>query len=119
MSKIKIYIKLVNGVLEYRDTEQHEGKTIETSVDPGDKIVWKQDDNSGIDAITGITVSNPEFFSKGPKQKDDKWVAVVAESASGEISYTVEYDAKEIVAAKAMTRGSAVDEDNPKIKIKL
>lgn len=117
MGKIKIYIKLLNGALEFRDTEQHEGKTIETSVDPGDKIIWKLEPDSGIAAITGIVVNGAsDFFSKGPRpQKATKWMAKVSEKASGEISYSVQYEAKE---TKVMTMTKDGNNPPPKIIIK-
>lgn len=128
MGKITIYIRLLaDGRLEYRDSEEHEGKTIETSVDPGDKIAWTLDKDSGISDITGMNiVGTPGFFSKGPgKKAPDKWTAKVAKDASGEIAYTIFYakEAKQVTTAKAKLKSSTgtaetlQDADPPKIKI--
>jgi hypothetical protein len=97
MGKIKIYLSLVDGELNYRDSEEHKGQTITTSVDPGDTITWKLDQCSGIKAITNIKVSGEKgFFKDGPEQKDfDSWKAEVSKKAKGEISYTVSYEACE------------------------
>jgi len=97
MGKIKIYLSLVEGELHYRDSEEHKGKTITSSVDPGDKITWKLDQCSGIKAITGIAIAGAkDFFKEGPQQKDfDSWKAEVSKKAKGEISYSVTYEACE------------------------
>ncbi len=126
MGTIKIYIKLINNKLEYRDTEFHHGKNIETEVNPGDKIIWKLDQCSGIKEISDIAIAGDKsFFSKGPKMKDfDSWKAVVADTAKGEISYSVSgvscYD-KATFAVKSVKSGQAEilkDEEPPKLILK-
>jgi hypothetical protein len=94
MGKIKIYLSLREGELYYRDSEEHKGHTIDSSVDPGDSITWKLDQCSGIKAITNITVEGQkDFFKDGPDQKDfDSWKAEVSKKAKGEISYVVEVE---------------------------
>jgi hypothetical protein len=129
MGKITIYIRLLaDGRLEYRDSEEHEGKTIETSVDPGDKITWTLDKDSGISDITGLNiVGTPGFMSKGPSKKaPDKWTAKVAKDATGEIAYYIFYakEATQVKSAKVKlkaageTAGNLKDEDPPIIRIK-
>lgn len=83
MTKVTIYLSLKDGVINYRDSEKHKGKTIETSVDPGDKIIWTLDENSGIEDISGINIKGScKFFAKGPcKKACDKWVAKVNKKA--------------------------------------
>ncbi len=88
MGKIKIYLKLVDGVLQFRDSEQHHGQSIKTAVNPGDSIVWKLDQCSGITDITGINPSAETFFSEKPEKKDfDHWKAVISKKAKGDIYY--------------------------------
>jgi hypothetical protein len=85
MGKIKIYLSLQNGELSYRDTEEHKGETITTTVNGGDSITWKLDQCSGIKDITNITIKGSKgFFSKGPEKKDfDNWKAEVSKKAKG------------------------------------
>jgi hypothetical protein len=94
MGKIKIYLSLLDGELFYRDSEEHKGHSIESSVDPGDSITWKLDQCSGIKAIKGITIEGQkDFFKDGPKQKDfNNWKAKVSKNAKGEISYLIEVE---------------------------
>lgn len=95
MGKINIYIKLADGALEYRDSESQHGKTITTSVDPGDTIIWKLDKCSGISEIKNIQISGASgFFSEGPVKKDfAEWKADVSKKASGQVSYEITYEA--------------------------
>jgi hypothetical protein len=127
MGKISIYIKLVDGKLEYRDCEEHHGKTIETEVNPGDKISWVLDENSGISDLSGINiVGSADFLSKGPSKKaKDKWTAKVARKAAGEIAYNIFYStgSGQINSDKTTLKSGtgfkdAGDEDPPIIKIK-
>jgi hypothetical protein len=94
MGKIKIYLSLQNGELVYRDTEEHKGETITTTVNGGDSITWKLDQCSGIKDITNITIKGAKgFFSKGPEKKDfDNWKAEVGKKAKGEIEYVLEVE---------------------------
>lgn len=124
MGKITIYIKLVDGKLEYRDTEKHEGKTIETEANPGDKIIWTLDKDPGIKDLTGINiVGTPDFFSKGPAKKSNmEWAAKIAKKASGEVSYSIFYAGNAVEASTKLKTATMVenteDEDPPIIKIK-
>lgn len=124
MSKIKIYLSLVDGELNYRDSEEHKGKTITSSVDPGDKITWKLDQCSGIKAITGITIAGAkDFFKEGPQQKDfDSWKAEVSKKAKGEVSYTVTYETCECCSKEAkvtVCSNQVGDTQVPKILVKI
>lgn len=94
MGKIKIYLSLRDGELNYRDSEEHKGQTITTSVDPGDDITWKLDQCSGIKAIKNITIKGEKgFFKDDPERKDfDSWKAEVSKKAKGEISYVVDVE---------------------------
>ena len=89
MGKIKIYIKLVDGVLEYRDSESQHGKSIITSVDPGDTVIWKLDKCSGISEITKVIINeSTNFFSEGPEKIDfDEFKAEVSKHATGRVIY--------------------------------
>jgi len=124
MGKVTIYIKLVDGKLMYRDTEEDKGRTIKTSVDRGDKVTWKLDMCSGIKEITDIKLIgvNKKFFSEGPKKKDfNEWKAEVSKDAKGEISYEPIYvscEGNEIAASmkvKASEAESKVKGDEPPI----
>lgn len=89
MGKIKIYMKLVDGVMHYRDNEQDHGTAITTKVDPGDTIIWKKDRNSGIKQIKRLIISGPDDFLTGKPKKGilSDWKASVSRDAKGEISY--------------------------------
>ena len=93
MGKIKIYIKLVDGVLEYRDSETQHGKTITTEVNKGDNIIWTLDKCSGISEITKITINeSTEFFSEGPEKLDFyEFKAEVSKKAKGQVTYDISY----------------------------
>lgn len=124
MGTIKIYISLLDGKPEYRDTESHRGRTIETSVDPGDKIIWKLDKCSGIKEISNISIDGAAgFFSKGPKQKDfDRWKAIVAATAKGEVDYSITYETcdgdKSTIVVKSGETEVLRDPETPKLVIK-
>lgn len=92
MAKIKIYLKMLKGELQYRDSEGHSGETITTHVKPGSTIIWKLDKNPGITEITNITIQGDESILKEkPKMIDfDHWEAVGADKGDGELSYIVE-----------------------------
>lgn len=123
MGTVKIYLKLQDGKLDYRDTEKHEGKTIISEVNPGDKVVWKLDENSGIKSIKDVSINGSAgFFNKGPKQKDaGKWNAKVAETATGEVSYNVSYESESGDTGTVEMRSSQVqtlsDSESPKLVI--
>ena len=91
MAKVTIYLKQVNGNLEYRDSEGHCGKSIVSHAKPGSKIVWKLDKCSGLTEITGITIKGDTSIINGkPRKKDfDHWEARAADHGEGEISYDV------------------------------
>jgi len=126
MGKITVYIKLIDGKLDFRDTEKHQGKTIESIANPGDKIAWCLDKDAGIIDLTGINiVGTLDFLSKGPlKKAKDKWTARISKKATGEIAYTIFYTPGTDLAKKTKTKAkSAVnfkttDEEPPIIKIK-
>lgn len=92
MSKTVIYLKLVNGTLEYRDNEGHHGKNITSHVKYGGKIIWKLDRHSRIWEITDITVSGDMgILKEKPKKIDfDHWEAVGADKGEGKLAYTVQ-----------------------------
>lgn len=124
MGTIKIYLKLVDGNLEYRDTESHRGRTITTEVNPGDKIVWKLDQCSGIKELNDIHVSGSSgMFEHPPKKKDfDRWKARIGKGATGEVTYYFDItkcDGKsdKIVMSVSDTEQLKSD-DGAKIKIK-
>ncbi|MFT3739054.1 MAG: hypothetical protein QM786_09870 [Breznakibacter sp.] len=125
MGKITIYLSLKDGELDYRDSENHKGQTITTSVDPGDKIVWKLDQCSGIKEITNITINGPEdFFKEGPEQKDfDTWKAEVSKRATGEIEYSIEIECCESCVDTKSSSPSNIpnvrEAAPPKIKVEI
>lgn len=91
MGKIFIYVKLVDGKLEYRDSEEHHGQKIVTTVDPGDEITWKLDKCSCISEIHDIVISGTKnFLHEGPIKIDfnEWWAKVNSPKIKGEISYT-------------------------------
>lgn len=125
MGKVKIYLSIVDGTLYYRDSEDDHGHKIDSTVDPGDKVVWKLDKDSGIEEITDIKINgSSDFFSKGPTKKDSsKWKAVVSEQATGTIEYIVSTipaceDNKSISTKSPIPKNCVETEDNPKISIK-
>lgn len=115
MGKIKIYLSLLEGELYYRDSEEHKGHSIESSVDPGDSITWKLDQCSGIKAIKGIAIEGQkDFFKDGPKQKDfNNWKAVVSKNAKGDISYVVEVEKCDCCKTEAKTTQKTLREPKP------
>jgi hypothetical protein len=80
---------MVDGSIEYRDSEGHNGKTITTKVNHGSTIIWKLDKNPGITEITNITIKGEgSILKEKPIKVDfDHWEAVVADSGQGEVSY--------------------------------
>ena len=94
MSVVKIYLRLVNGGLEYRDSEGHHGKTITTHLKPGNKIIWKLDRHSRISEIKNITIQGDDAILKEkPVKLDfDHWEAIGAGSGEGQLSYVVEVE---------------------------
>ena len=122
MGRITIYISLKEGILQYRDSEKHQGKTIDTSVDPGDKIIWTLDKNSGISDLSGINIiGSCKFLSKGPAKKAcDKWVSKVSKKAKGEIEYEIFVTASETKTKKSAMASKSAKEGTPsKIIIKV
>ncbi len=94
MKKVKIYLKMVKGSLEYRDSEDHHGKTITTHVKPGSKIIWKLDRHSGIGEIVNINIKGDDSILKEkPKKLDfDHWEAIGSDSGEGQLAYIVEVE---------------------------
>jgi hypothetical protein len=124
MGKVTIYMSLINGVLNYRDSEKDKGTTIKTSVDPGDKIIWTLDKNSGISDISGINIiGSSDFLSKGPDKKSvEKWTSKVSKKATGEIAYDIFVTAQNKEYKKSLPvekNAKSVDNDPPKIKVRL
>lgn len=126
MGKIKIYISLKDDELYYCDTEEHNGQTIETTVNPGDTIIWKTEKCSCIKEISDISIISEEnnaFFSEGPTQKKPKsWKAKVSESAQGEIEYQISYIKNETSETESTkNEGNVVlsvkETEPPKIRI--
>lgn len=124
MGTIKIYIKLVDGKPEYRDTEMHRGRTITTEVNPGDKIVWNLDQCSGIKELKDLNIiGDTGFFQKPPKKKDfDRWNAKVSKTAKGSIEYKFDIEkcdgSEATIVARSMQSDTTREEDPPKIIIK-
>ena len=129
MGKKTIYIKLINDVLHYRDSESDHGKTITTDAQPGDKILWTLDAESGINDITGINIigDNPQFFGKGPSKKaTDLWKAKIGHKVTGDVTYQLYYTSASgtsAVKTATVTMKSAgsepvQDEQPPQIRIK-
>lgn len=124
MGKVKIYVSLREGELYYRDSEEHKGHAIESSVDPGDSITWKLDQCSGIKEIKNITiVGEKDFFKDGPEQKDfDSWKADVSKKAKGEIAYVVEVEKCDCCNQSEKAVGGSVkvgDPSIPRITVKV
>ncbi|MBN1116007.1 MAG: hypothetical protein JXA77_02295 [Bacteroidales bacterium] len=122
MSKITIYLSLKDGKLNYRDSEKHHGKTINSIAKPGDKICWTLDENSGIKDLTGINIKGHEnFFSKEPcKKSNEKWTATIAKGIKGEVAYFIFYseaDSKKSMANKAAPLKEPAPIDPPIIKV--
>jgi hypothetical protein len=120
MAKLTIYLKQVNGHLEYRDSENHQGQTITSHVKPGSKIVWKLDKCSGITEINSITIKGDEAILNGkPRKKDyDHWEARAADKGEGEVSYIVNVVKCEKCAQEeaAMTQKMG-DPEPPKLRV--
>lgn len=110
MSKTVIYLKLVNGMLEYRDNEGHQGKSITSHVKYGGKIIWKLDRHSRISEITSITVSGDEAILKEkPKKIDfDHWEAVGADKGEGKLAYTLQVDGCKECGEDVLADGSGL-----------
>ena len=108
MGRVKIYLKMVDGNLQYRDSEGHKGNTITTDIKHGRKIIWKLDRHSGISEISDITIKGDDgILKEGPKKLDfDRWEAIGSDSGKGELAYNVvverckECDSGEVVANK-------------------
>lgn len=88
--------KQTNGTgLYLKDSEGHKGKdSITTDVNPGDTVVWKLKNNSGIDEITSISAksTSQDIFSSDPvEQKDGSWKGTVSSTASGSEDYSIGY----------------------------
>lgn len=94
MGRVKIYLKMVNGSLQYRDSEGHKGNTITTHVKPGGKIIWKLDRHSGISEISDITIKGDDgILKEKPKKLDfDHWEAIGSDSGEGQLAYNVEVE---------------------------
>jgi hypothetical protein len=125
MGKVTIYISLVDGKLMYRDSEKDHGKTIQTSVDPGDTVIWKLDKCSGIKELKKIEIlSGPKyFFGKQPKKQDfNEWKAEVSDLATGGITYKPEYSVcEELMVTKSVKAGKESEpkaEDPPAISVR-
>lgn len=121
MGKITIYLSIENGVLVYRDSEEHQGQTIVTQADPGDTLIWKLGPCSGIKEITAITVSGSDGFLKySPIKKDfDRWKSEVSRKATGEISYFVSIEPCQASATSIQPNATRSAQDNPPPKIKI
>lgn len=120
MSKTVIYLKLVNGTLEYRDNEGHHGKSITSHVKYGGKIIWKLDRHSRISEINSITVSGDDAILKEkPKKIDfDHWEAVGADKGEGKLAYSVQVDGCKECGEEVLTEGNGLrDPDLPFIKL--
>ncbi len=123
MNTITIHISMVDGKLNYRDSEGHKGEKITTRVNRGDKIIWKQEQGMGIKELSGILISGAKnFFKNSPKRKDfDCWEAVVSNTAEGEVCYKVSFDecigeeSRLSVVSEVATLES--DHESPKVKI--
>lgn len=94
----KIFIhKQIDGTgLHLSDNEGHSGDgTITTIVREGDTVIWKLASNSGITAITNIypKTGSENIFSNPPMlQPDGSWEGTVANSISGNESYSIDYN---------------------------
>jgi hypothetical protein len=122
MGKVTIYIKLVDGTLMYRDSEDDKGHSIKTSVDPGDTIIWKLDKCSGISELTKLNIlkAPKDFFSEKPKKIDfNEWKAKVSKKATGEVSYQPEYTKCESSTLSSKKKDGVRDEAPPSIRIKV
>lgn len=128
MGTIRIYLSIVEGKVQFRDSEKHKGRTIESIVDPGDKIIWKLDQCSGIKEISNISVHGTAgFLSKGPRRKDfDRWTGRVSMNAVGEIKYVItvlDCNDQSIPATNTLNseqafKAMAADTESAKIKIR-
>jgi hypothetical protein len=114
MAKVKIYLSVKDGKLQYRDSEKHSGKSIKTKVKPGTRIVWTLDKKSGIADISGINIMGRcNFFSFGPAKKScDKWIARVSKKAKGEIEYKM-FVVEEKAKKKAMLKSAESTNEGP------
>ena len=124
MNTITIYISMVDGKLNYRDSEGLKGEKITTNAKQGDKIIWKQEQGLRAKELSGILISGAKnFFKNSPKRKDfDCWEAMVSNTAEGEVYYKVSFDecigeeSRLSVVNEVATLES--DHDTPKVIIK-
>jgi hypothetical protein len=122
MGKVKIYLKLIGGILYYRDSETDHGVTITTSVDPGDTVIWKKDVNSGIKDLKSLTVSDPGFFEYPPKKTIlSSWKSIV-KASTGQVTYAVEtvppHTGAVVKSAVGNNASQMNDPDPPIIRVK-
>jgi hypothetical protein len=120
MSVVKIYLKLADGGLEYRDSEGHHGKTITTHLKPGSKIIWKLDRHSRISEIKNITLKGDDAILKEkPVKLDfDHWEAIGAGSGEGELAYNVEVEkCRECVDAEVIGSQEIKDPQRPLLRM--
>ena len=106
---------MVDGSLEYRDSENHHGKTITTHVKPGGTIIWKLDRNPGITEITNITIKGDEAILKEKPTKIDfdHWEAVAADKGDGELAYYIEVEKCKVCGGDEVVFEKALRDPKP------
>ncbi len=124
MGKVRIYMKVIDGVINYRDSESNYGTSITTLVKPGDTVIWERDRNSGISKIEEVSVEGQEsFFDKKPKKGFlTSWKASVRQDATGQVTYKPYVKDNTAVKAEFKSTGETAkqlnDPDGPVIRVK-
>ncbi len=107
MSKVKIYVSRdpKTNKIYFRDSEGHEGnESIATNVRAGDEIEWIA--GEGIDRIKAIRPASGSrnVLSDCGEGKDGAWQAKISQSATGDETYEIEYEAGESAAQATRPR---------------
>jgi hypothetical protein len=116
MGKKTIEISLRDGKLYYKDSEDNQGRYIQTHLNPEDEVVWELAKDSGIKELKNVEIDGTaDFFEKQPTQvTPGQWNARVGNLSEGEVTYLFTYiGADGITATSSFMASSSVKTEDP------